>query len=292
MRTANYTVEDVMVAIGEDLEMMQYLFDLHGYLVIEDALSADEVAVLNGLLDENELPAKGSKNRFGSAPDGPGFLQWGKPFCDLLDHPSIMPALRFRLGDCFRLDRLYGMCMSKGMRRGGLHSDYGASSPIAGAPYGERYRPPEWEMVQGFVVVAWSLTDAGPGIGGFCCIPGSHKTEYRLPRSIQEIGEDSPLVVTPEAPAGSVILFTEALTHGTGDWKADHQRRSLLYKYCLSQMAWTARRVSAPEGIELTGRQEILLRDPGDPHRYFPSLFDDDVTVYRGTTVNQRKPRG
>ena len=276
------------VGMDPDVEMMQYLFDLQGYLVIENALSESEVAELNALCDANDLPEDGKRNRFGSAPDGSGFLGWGKPFCDLLDHPSIMPALRFRLGDCFRLDRLYGMCMDKGMPRGGLHSDYGASSPIAGAPYGERYHPPEWEMVQGFVVVSWSLTDAGPDHGGFCCIPGSHKTEYRLPRSIQDIGEDSDLVVVPEAPAGSAVLFTEALTHGTADWRADHQRRTLLYKYCLSQMAWTERRVAVPEEVELTERQSILLKNPGDPHRHFPSLFDDEVPVYRGRTVKQR----
>ena len=97
------------VEIDEDLEMMQYLFDLQGYLVIENALSEAEVAELNALCDQNDLPEEGKRNRFGSAPDGSGFLSWGKPFCNLLDHPSIMPALRFRLGDCFRLDRLYGM---------------------------------------------------------------------------------------------------------------------------------------------------------------------------------------
>lgn len=270
-----------MVAANDDLEMMQYLFDLHGYLVIENVLSESELDDLNGLLDQQELPEPGKKNRFGSAPEGPGFLQYGKPFCDLLDHQTVMNALRFRLGDCFRLDRLYGMCMDKGMGRGRLHSDYGASSPVAGAPFGERYTPPVWEMVQGFVVVSWSLTDAGPGIGGFCCIPGSHKTEYRLPKSLENLGEDSPLVTIPEAPAGSVVMFSEALTHGTADWNGDHQRRTLLYKYCLSQIVWTTKRVSPPEGIELTERQQALLRDPGDPHTHFPSLFDEEVVRYR-----------
>jgi hypothetical protein len=267
------------VTIDEDLEMMQYLFDLQGYLVIENALSEAEVVALNALLDENELPEDGKKNRFGSAPEGAGFLQWGKPFCDLLDHPSIMPALRLRLGECFRLDRLYGMCMDPGMKRGGLHSDYGASAPIAGAAHGVRYHSPDWEMATGFMVVSWSLTDAGPGIGGFCCIPGSHKTNFRLPKSIGENPDDSGLVVIPEAPAGSVVLFSEALTHATAAWDGPHQRRTLLYKYCLSHMVWTSQRVSHQEGIALTDRQKILLQEPGDPHRFFPSLFEDSEVV-------------
>ena len=96
-----------------DLHLLQYLFDVQGYLVIEDALNTAEVATLNRLLDVQQLPAPGHPQRFGRAPDGPGFLEWGQPFCDLLDHHRIMPILRFRLGDCFRLDRIYGIYMQQ-----------------------------------------------------------------------------------------------------------------------------------------------------------------------------------
>ena len=128
-----------------DHEMQQYLFDLNGYLVIEDALTPAEVATLNQLIDEQNLPPPDASPRFGSAPTlgsslikvedvpesrmgrnraapvGSGFLDWGKPFCDLLDHAAIMPLLRLRLGDAFRLDRLYGMYMAKGMSYFSLH---------------------------------------------------------------------------------------------------------------------------------------------------------------------------
>jgi hypothetical protein len=78
----------------------------------------------------------------------------------------------------------------------------------------------------------------------------------------------------PDAPAGSVTLFTEALTHGTAPWRATHERRCILYKYCVSQIAWSARRVEMPEEFELTDRQKLLFADPADPHRFFPSLFE------------------
>lgn len=255
-------------------EVQQYLFDLQGYLVIEDVLSCDEIAIINELFDQQELPPPGKSSRFGAAPDGAGFLQWGQPLCDLLDHPSIMPVLRFRLGDCFRLDRRYGMYMRDGMGPGGLHSDYGASAPTSGVRPGEYYQPRGNEIVDGFIVVAWSLTDAGPGSGGFCCVPGSHKSHFRLPQAIKDAPEKASCLVTPNAPAGSVILFTESLTHGTAAWTAGHERRSLLYKYCVSHIAWTSRRVAPPTTVELTARQQILLREPADPHRHFPSLFE------------------
>ena len=99
--------------MDEATELQQYLFDLRGYLVLEDVLDRYEVAELNALIDKQDLPAPPPHRRFGmaggSAPSGPGFLEWGQPFCDLMDHPRVMEELRSRMGDCFRLDRLFGM---------------------------------------------------------------------------------------------------------------------------------------------------------------------------------------
>ena len=258
-------------------EIEKYLFDLNGYIVIENVLGADELKLLNERFDRQERPADAVLMSYGGgATDGPGILAYGQPFVDLLDHPAILPVLRFRLGDCFRLDRLYAIAMRRGMSKGPMHSDYGASSPIAGSVPGEYYPFPLNEIHSGFVVVCWNLTDTGPGLGGFCCIPGSHKSNYRLPQQLAEAGEESPHVIIPSAPAGSVTLFTEALTHGTADWQAEHERRTLLYKYCVSQLAWGSGRVQAPEDCALTPRQEKLLSEPAEPYRFFPSLFEEE----------------
>ena len=115
-------------------------------------------------------------------------------------------------------------------------------------------------------------------MAAFCCIPGSHKSNFRLPQQISDNFEESPQVIIPEVPAGSVILFSESLTHGTATWQAEHERRTLLYKYCVSHIAWTSKRVETPTNVELTPRQQLLLRDPGDPLIHFPSLFAE-VTV-------------
>ena len=108
-------------------------------------MTKDEVAELNAIIDEKIPPlptdwqsvAKEraySIYRFGMAggsyPSSPGFLDWGKPLVDLIDHPLIMEVMRLQLGDCFRLDRIFGMRMQKGMPKGKLHSDYGASEPF------------------------------------------------------------------------------------------------------------------------------------------------------------------
>ena len=79
-----------------------------------------------------------------------------------------------------------------------------------------------------------------------------------------------------EAPAGSVTLFTESLIHGTARWEADYERRTLLYKYCVSNMSWGSTRVLAPEGYQLTPRQIRLLADPGDPMVHFQPIVQED----------------
>src|SRR5688572_9283807 len=92
-------VKEGMTVSDSDLELQQYLFDLQGYLVIPDVLGTTEVAALNRLIDAQQLPSPRERIRFGSAAGlhGPdhGFLNWGEPFCRLLDHEAILPILRF-----------------------------------------------------------------------------------------------------------------------------------------------------------------------------------------------------
>ena len=246
-------------------EVELYQFDLQGFMILEDVLSGDKVAELNRLLDIQGLPDPGLKTssaRFGN------YLTWGRPFCDLLDHPAIMDPLKVILGDGFRLDHYYGIYMRAGTERLNLH---GGNAP---------YDPPEYyhfrngQMYNGLTVVAWNLADTGPEHGGFCCIPGSHKANYPCPQEIHRRHIDSDLVVVPEAKAGSVVIFTEALTHGTAPWKADHRRRSLLYKYSPAQQSWSKTHIQPPDGVRLTARQQLLFEPPYFHQR--ASLFEPE----------------
>jgi ectoine hydroxylase-related dioxygenase (phytanoyl-CoA dioxygenase family) len=279
--------------MDEATELNRYLYDLQGYLVVEDVLSAEEVAEMNACIDAHaplipedwETRSKEERlglyniYRFGMAggsyESGPGFLGWGNAFVKLMDHPVVMDIMRLQLGDCFRLDRIFGMRMRKGMPSGRLHSDYGASEPFTRAEPGKFYPQPAHQALHGFGVAVFNLTDSGPETGGLRVIPGSHNSHFRLPQSIRK-DEFTDVVVCPHAPAGSVTLFSEATTHGTQTWTADHERRSLLYKYCASQLTWSRTRVTAPEDASLTTRQEKLLAEPAGAHWFFDSLFDEE----------------
>ena len=68
-----------------DLETLQYLFDLNGYVVIENVLGASEIAALEAGIDTQDLDPPNPKfPRFGSAgapcaPPAPGFSSTGNP---------------------------------------------------------------------------------------------------------------------------------------------------------------------------------------------------------------------
>ncbi|HEV2126445.1 MAG TPA: phytanoyl-CoA dioxygenase family protein [Chloroflexota bacterium] len=233
----------------------RYLFDLQGFLVLKGVLSQDEVGALNRLIDAQNLPEPGESvqsQRFG------GFLSWGQPFRDVLDHPRVMPYLKELLDPAVRLDHYYGIYMKQGTEGLKLHG--------GGTPYDrpEYYHFRNGQMFNGLTVVTWALSDVPAGQGGFACIPGSHKANYACPRPIRNYESNPGCVVQVPMQAGDVLIFTEALTHGTHPWTTAHQRRSLLLKYCPGHMAWGGGYTKWPAELleQLTATQRLLFEAP------------------------------
>ena len=71
-------------------------------------------------------------------------------------------------------------------------------------------------------------------------MPGSHKSNFldKLPPEVRNYERPAPYVLQPAVAAGDVLIFTEALVHGTMPWTAKHERRALLYKYSPDHSAW------------------------------------------------------
>jgi len=261
-------------------DYQRYFFDLNGYLVIEDALSTEEVAACNAAIDANperirrrsgeQLLSGGSRALQAEQGRGDigGMLTWPKPWCqpfrDLLSHRRVMPVLLELLRDGFRLDHLYGILMTAGTEGHVLHGG-GTADDLTSF-----YQFHNGRMRCGLTVVTWVLTDQNPGDGGFACIPGSHKANYPAPRDVARLEKDIGVVRQVVAKAGSAVIFTEALTHGTLPWRASHERRSILYKYSPGPLTYSRRYI--PEGMadyleELTPLQRALLEPPYCPSR-------------------------
>src|SRR4051812_12583232 len=198
-------------------EEQRYLFDLQGFLVVPDALAAAEVRELNAALDTLELWAEAARRPESEhvnplkAHIGP-VLEWGQLFRDLVSHPRLLPYLRELVGEKCRLDHEYAILMKQG---GGENRLHGGGTPYDPAQY---YHFRNERIYCGLTGFTWCLTDSGGRRGGFCCIPGSHKSNVACPTAFKRFERAGDWLVCPEAPAGSLVVFTEALTHGTMAW--------------------------------------------------------------------------
>lgn len=243
-----------MAEVAGMTDRERYSFDVNGYVVIDDVLTPDDVAHLNAVIDGRHLPPAVEtieSQRFG------GFFEWDEGFRSLLDHPRILPALRELIGDRLRLDHAYGIVMSPDTAGGVLH---GGGEPYDPAQY---YVHKNGRMFNGLTVVSWALVDAGRGDGGFCCVPGSHKANYPIPADMRSCRFNSEWVKPVLQKAGSAVIFTEALTHGTLPWTAPYDRRSILLKYSPGHAAW-GRGYPMTEALwaDLTERQRRLFEPP------------------------------
>lgn len=233
-------------------EHERYFFDLNGYVVIENMLTPDDLAAANRAIDALHLPPPAPDE---GSPRFHGFLTWPEPlFRRLIDHPRLVPYLKDIVGEGFRLDHEYGIYMHRS--RAGLNL-HGGGAPFDPSQY---YHVQDGRMFNGLIVVSWALCDVPPDAGGFCCIPGSHKQNWRQPGQPDGFAPTSLLRHVPQA-AGSVLIFTEALRHGTLPWNADHERRSVLYKYCPGHMAWGNRK-NSPEFLALLTENQRRVVEP------------------------------
>lgn len=237
----------------------RYLFDLQGFLVVEAALSPGQIATLNTVLDQVvEHQPNSSDVSAQSCLRFDHLLSWGQPYLDLIDLPTVTPYLTALLGSRFRLDHTYVHLIRYGLGPIGAEL-HGGGTPFDPCQY---YLFRQGQLCNGLVAVAYYLTDVLPGEGGFGCIPGSHKSNLPLPDCWRDLTTPAACVQEIAAPAGTALIFTEALTHGTLLWQGDRDRRTLFYKYSPHPSAWY-RHYYQPDDYPLTEAQRHILKPPG-----------------------------
>ncbi|PAX60324.1 phytanoyl-CoA dioxygenase family protein [Brunnivagina elsteri] len=246
-------------------ELECYLFDLQGYIVVENALNREQIATLKQIVNQqivNQNQPEASRLRFDS------MLVWGKPFRDLIDNSHVTPYLAELLGKEFRLDHDYIHIIRQG------EGPVGSFLHGGGTPYDpcQFYEFKHGKMHNGLTAVAYELNDVNPSEGGFGCVPGSHKSNYSFPREWLNLEKVNSCVQTVSVKAGSAIIFTEALTHGTVPWKGECDKQSLMsetcrttifYKYSPQNIAWARYYYNADNFPDLTPQQRQILRIPG-----------------------------
>ena len=79
----------------------------------------------------------------------------------------------------------------------------------------------------GLTRVVWELAPVQKGKGGTLVVSGSHKAVYAAPESIHD--PNSPIWDTYECPAGSLLFFTEAITHSATPWTDETTDRVAIF---------------------------------------------------------------
>lgn len=218
---------------GDDL----YTFDAFGLFVVPNVLSADacraawhelDLAIPHDALAPLDLKL------------GP-LHEWGDPLCEPAQAPALASSLTAILGDGYRLDHSYAIVQGPGA--GGMPM-HGGATPYDGA---QDYHWRDGRPHCGLVVVSIALADIDGDDGGLAFIPGSHKSNVPLPEDWRLAEECSPACRIDQR-AGSAIIFTEALAHGTYPWTGQTERRSLVYKFAPRYLAWY---VKYPAGARL-----------------------------------------
>ena len=236
--------------------MERYLFDLNGFIVVRNVFTADEIARANAAIDarsERIVERKGDLRLGGNkgdplAGDGVtgradlgGMLEWPAPDRDLfrsvLTHPKLVPYYHALVGEAYRMDHLPLLIQQAPgadgfVFHGGKMNDDGTwCDELA-------YHWNQGRMYNRLLAVSVALTRTKPGDGGFCVVRGSHKSNLPCPPSIKRYEEHRDLVDNPGLEPGDVLFFTEASTHGTLPWSAEHTRRAALYRFAPATSAY------------------------------------------------------
>ena len=271
-------------------EREEYLFDVQGWLVIPGVLEPGLLRALNEALDANQ-------GRFGEEDEDlveesstlagehhrrtcKGMLEWPHPHCypfrQLIAYPPLIGYLDGLLGRGWHLDHPPEVFdYAHGTEGHVLH--FGEPFPQDGIWYQAR----GGTMRSGLLAVEFLLSDQPPGRGGFCAIAGSHKANFRCPRGISLWEQDQSAVTNPGGRAGDVIIFTEALAHGTLPWRNEFDRRVAVYRFAAKtvQYATGFHEVVMPGWAdELTPAQRAAL----EPASFYDkAIIEPDGSVSR-----------
>ena len=224
-----------------------YLFDVNGYLILEDILKPDHCQrLIDAVHEAIATPSNQMPQGVGHAsePDGSEFslgdlTSIGPVFADLIDLTPVLDVLHTVIHHELRLEISYTRVRRKGFKGLNLHG--GGHWDGGGQDKNFMYRHFNGEIVAGNTVVEFNLTDVSAAEGGFVCVPGSHKANFGMPEAWRDVSSgrfDPNLVRLVSCAVGSVVIFPEALCHGASPWHSDRERVNLFYKYNHVGMKW------------------------------------------------------
>lgn len=269
--------------------MEEYLFDLRGYTMIEQAIDGDHLRAINAWLDA--LPPLELNQWYGNidvhtygAVDGinlQNIIEGGEIFEQLIDHPSWIERVRHYIGKTYRpfINESFINLRGPGGYIG-VHSGGDSSFIFSGSG---RMRG-EWCC--GYLTLMVALNAVGEGDGATILVPGSHKSDIQHPSQAEHgtrwLKDAVPMKVDEGTQAkghaveggikiylkaGDAIFFNDSLCHGSGERTNPDERRMIVFRYLPSPIAHRFRYEPSQELLARLTPERRALVQPVTPRR-------------------------
>ncbi|MEM1097161.1 MAG: phytanoyl-CoA dioxygenase family protein [Planctomycetota bacterium] len=224
-----------------------YLFDLRGFRVIQNALSDDQLRRINDFIDAHPADQLKSGEWIGNVethsygsektPDGLNFqniIEGGEVFEELIDQPAWLDQVRGYIEtDSHRLAIDENFLNIR--RTGGFIPIHSGGAHVR---FTSCFRNAAGKWAVGQINVLMALTDTREGDGCTTVVPGSHKSHEDHPQIERAWDDDHPIsggdavgMVQVHLNAGDVLMFTDAITHGSLPRTNPGERRVCIYRY-------------------------------------------------------------
>jgi Phytanoyl-CoA dioxygenase (PhyH) len=239
-----------------------YQFDLQGFLIRPDVLTASQLDSLNTAFDRFPNIATGewvgNSQRRDYTPDT-GFelhncLEFDPAFDELIDHRGwIAHARRYAGEEASYTEGVFiDECIATIRTSGGHHPVHSGGFH---APMRNQYRYENGVFRCGQLNVLIALRDVGEGDGPTMVIPGSHKSNFTHPLAGDyakgDRMDDLPGAVPAYLKAGDALMFVDALMHGAASRTNAGERRIVILRYGPS---WARTRFGYEYSAELLER--------------------------------------
>ena len=203
-------------------EKQKYDFDRNGWLLIPGVLSKDEC-------DEMRTFAERLAKDPESIPEHER-CPLGGPLQKLADHPVIVGFMNeFVAYPPLANDERYGFRLETSHLFYRDAETPGKFSPHNGnglfrMPWDSHfYRCIPGKAWSGLTRVVWEFNPVKKGQGSTLFVPGSHKAAYPAPETVRD--PESTMWETYSCPPGSLLFFTEAITHSAHPWTNEENDR-------------------------------------------------------------------
>ena len=203
----------------------KYTFDRNGWLLIPAVLNGSELKEMQEFAQQLAHQPESIAEHQRSAMGGPLQRLVDRPLVvgfmnEFVAHPPLSSSCcyGFRLESC----SLFYRRLNEGQF--GPHNGNGLFRLPGDSHF---YRCIPGKAYSGLSRVVWELNPVQKWQGGTLLVTASHKAVYAAPESIYS--QDSAIWDTYACPGGSLLFFTEALTHSTHPWTNSQNERLAIF---------------------------------------------------------------